>query len=55
MRFIYFLSSSTISIFILIAIFCGLIEKKNVFELFLKGVVEGTKIIYELFPTLLAL
>ena len=55
MKIIYFLSNSIIITFILIAICFALIEKKNVFELFLKGVVDGQKIVIELFPTLLAL
>lgn len=55
MKFIEFLSSTAILFFLLITILFGIIEKKNVFGLFLKGVVEGEKIVIELFPTLLAL
>ena len=33
----------------------GIMEKKNVFEIFLSGVVDGQKIVINLFPTLLAL
>jgi spore maturation protein B len=55
MKFIEYFSSTAIIFFILIVVLFGLVEKKNVFELFLKGVVEGEKIVIELFPTLLAL
>lgn len=50
-----FLSNSIVLFFILIIVLFGMLEKKNVLELFLNGVKEGGKIIIQLFPTLLAL
>lgn len=41
--------------FLFITIIFGIFEKKNVFQLFINGVIEGEKIVIELFPTLLAL
>ena len=55
MKFIDFFSKSAILIFILIVILFGIREKKNIFSLFLNGVIEGQKMVIELFPTLLAL
>lgn len=55
MKFIEFFSKSAILFFILIIILFGIKEKKNIFELFIKGVIEGEKMVLELFPTLLAL
>ena len=55
MNFINFFANSVILFFVLITILYGIIEKKNILDLFFKGVVEGEKIIMELFPTLLAL
>lgn len=55
MKWIEFFSSTAILFFILITIFFGIIERKNILELFFKGVVDGEKIVIELFPTLLAL
>lgn len=52
---INFLCNTIILLFILIAIFYGIIEKKNVLELFFEGVIEGEKIVIGLFPILLAL
>lgn len=50
-----FLCNTSILFFILITILYGIIERKNVLELFFKGVIEGEKIVIGLFPTLLAL
>jgi len=55
MKFIDFFSKSAILIFILIIILFGIKERKNIFELFLSGVIGGEKLVLELFPTLLAL
>lgn len=55
MKFITFLSSTSILFFLIITIIIGIIEKKNVIELFFQGVIEGEKIVIGLFPTLLAL
>lgn len=55
MNFILYLGKVITPTILSIAVIYGLIEKKNVLELFLKGVVDGEKIIIKLFPTLLAL
>ena len=55
MIFVEYFSKTAIMFFILIVILFGLIEKKNIFNLFIKGVIEGEKIVIDLFPTLLAL
>jgi spore maturation protein B len=55
MKFIEYFSSTAIIFFVLIVVLFGLIEKKNIFGLFIEGVVSGEKIVIELFPTLLAL
>ena len=55
MKFIEYFSNSAIIIFILITFIYGLKENKNLFNLFLEGVVNGIKLVYELFPILLAL
>lgn len=38
-----------------LVIFYGVLEKKNVFEFFLEGVMEGEKLVLSLFPTWLGL
>lgn len=55
MKFIEYLSQISIISFILIVIFFGIREKKNVLNLFFEGVIDGEKIVIDLFPTLLAL
>lgn len=55
MKFIQFFSSSVVIFIVGFVIIYGVIEKKNVFELFLKGVVEGEKLVINLFPTWLGL
>ena len=45
MKFIEFFSKSAILIFILIVILFGIKEKKNIFNLFLSGVIEGEKMV----------
>lgn len=55
MKFIEYFSNTAIIIFILIVVLYGIKEKKNIFNLFLQGVIEGEKIVINLFPTLLAL
>lgn len=55
MKFIDFFSETAIIIFILIVILYGIKEKKNLFSLFIQGVIDGEKIVIELFPTLLGL
>jgi len=55
LKSIQFLSTAVIPIIITFVVIIGITEKKNVLELFLKGVIDGQKIIINLFPTLLAL
>lgn len=55
MKFIQFFSSSAVIFIIGFVIVYGIIEKKNVFEIFIKGVIEGEKLVISLFPTWLGL
>ena len=55
MNFISYISTVSIPIIIIIILLYGLFEKKNVFDLFLKGAKEGTKIVVSIFPTLIGL
>ena len=55
MIFIEYISSMIIPMIILIVILFGLKEKKNIFDIFIKGAKEGAKTVIELFPTLLCL
>lgn len=51
MKFVQFFSSSAVIFIIGFVVIYGILEKKNVFEIFLKGVVEGEKLVISLFPT----
>lgn len=55
MKVIQFFSSSAVIFIVVFVIVYGVIEKKNVFEIFMKGVVEGEKLVISLFPTWLGL
>lgn len=55
MKIIEYISNNAILIFLLITILFGIKENKNILNLFISGVIEGVKIVYELFPILLAL
>lgn len=55
MKFIQYFSSSAILFMIAFVILYGIFEKKNVFEIFMKGVIEGEKLVVSLFPTWLGL
>ncbi len=55
MKLIQYFSSSAVIIIVAFVILYGLLEKKNVFEIFMKGVVEGEKLVISLFPTWLGL
>lgn len=52
---IKFTSEVVIPIIIAITVACGVKENKNVYELFIEGVKEGTNTVIKLFPTLLAI
>ena len=49
MIFIEYISNIAIIFFILITFIYGLKEKKNLFELFVEGAVQGLKLVYEFF------
>lgn len=55
MKIISYISNFIMPFFICIIVFVGIIEKKNVFNLFEKGAKDGTKIVFNIFPTLLGL
>lgn len=55
MNFINYISSIAIPATILLIIVYGLIEKQQVFDVFLEGAKEGLQIIVSIFPTLLGL
>ena len=55
MKFINFFSNSAIIFIIGFVILYGILEKKNVFEIFMQGVIEGEKLVINLFPTWLGL
>lgn len=55
MNFINYISNIAVPICIFIILLYALKERKNVFELFLKGAEEGLKIIINIFPTLIGL
>ena len=55
MKLIQFFSDSAIVFLIGFVIIYGIIERKNVFEIFIKGVIEGEKLVISLFPTWLGL
>lgn len=55
MVFINYISAAAVPIIILLIIIYGVIEKKNVFDLFVEGVKEGMEIVISIFPTLIAL
>ena len=46
---------SIVPFFILFVLFIGLKEKKDVFKLFIEGALEGLKIVYKIFPFILAI
>ncbi|MFR5683511.1 MAG: spore maturation protein [Clostridia bacterium] len=52
---INYLSAAAIPTVILIIISYGIIEKKKVFDIFLKGAKDGIEIVIKMFPTLLGL
>ena len=49
------ISESAVLIFIGVVILFGVVEKKNVLELFVEGCYEGTKVVWGIAPILLAL
>ena len=55
MKIISFLGNSAAIAIIGVIVVFAIIEKKNVFGLFIEGVKSGEKLILELFPTLIGL
>ncbi len=55
MNFINYISNIAVPATILIIIIYGLIEKQQVFDVFLDGAKEGLEIVINIFPTLLGL
>lgn len=49
------MSSYIIPVFILIVIVIALIEKKNIYSLFIDGVINGVKTVYSIFPYIFAI
>lgn len=50
-----FIINSVVPIFILVVIFIGIKEKKDIFKLFCDGILEGLKIVYKIFPFILSI
>ena len=55
MKIINYISTIAVPLVIFIILSYGIIERKNVFDLFLKGANEGVKIVIKIFPTLIGL
>lgn len=55
MDWINYLSSCALPIVLFIIILFGFIEKKKLFDIFIEGSKEGIEIVFNIFPTLLAL
>lgn len=49
------MSSYIIPIFILIVILIAIFEKKDVYELFIEGIIKGLKTVYSIFPYIFAI
>ena len=55
MDFINYFSTIAVPAIILIILLYGIFEKKNVFDIFLKGANDGLKMVIKIFPTLIGL
>lgn len=55
MKLINYVSTISMPIIIFIILINGMREKKNIFDIFLKGAVEGLEIIIKILPTLIGL
>ena len=55
MKIINYISTIAIPAIILIIIFYSDLEKNKVYDIFIDGAKEGTKIVYNIFPTLIGL
>lgn len=55
MNIINYISTIAIPLVIIIIIIYGIIDKKNVYDIFVNGAKEGMKIVINIFPTLLGI
>lgn len=55
MTYINYISNLAIPFTIFIILTYGLVEKRKVFDIFLKGAKEGVEIVLKIFPTLVGL
>ena len=55
MKFINYFSVIAVPITILVILLYGIFEKKNVFDIFIKGANDGVKMVMKIFPTLVGL
>ena len=55
MKLINYISIIAVPVTILIILLYGVFEKKNVFDIFLKGANDGVKMVIKIFPTLVGL
>ena len=55
MKIINYISTIAVPMTIIIILMYGLFEKKNVFDIFLKGANDGIKMVVKIFPTLVGL
>ena len=55
MKIINYISNLAIPFTILLIVSVGLMERKSVFDIFLKGAKEGLEIVINIFPTLIGL
>ena len=54
-KIINYISIIAMPLVILLIIFSGIKERKNIFDIFLKGAIKGIEITIEIFPTLIGL
>ena len=55
MKIINYFSTAAIPVIIAIIILYGVIERKKVYDIFLKGAKDGIKIVFQLIPTLIGI
>lgn len=55
MKIINYVSSIATPTIVLMILLYGILERKNVFDIFIRGAKDGIKIVVELFPTLIGL
>jgi len=55
LKLVNYISNLAMPLVILIIVFYAIYEKKNVFDIFLKGAKEGIEVVVKIFPTLIGL